>query len=140
MIASLTALLLAWVVHGDHLVLADATKNDRIAALARMARAGDVAVAGLAEEKREPKAVVDVEAAGCSVAFKTATSSARFRAHIADFSRDLAVIRVSATEVQVIDRGHSATDFTLRSRRAGTVLHNELVAIQEACRAANVLF
>lgn len=140
MIASLTALLLAWVVHGDHLVLADATKNDRIAALAQIARAGDLAVGGEAEKNQEPKAIVDVEAAGCSVAFKTATSSAGFSGQIADFSGDLTIFRVSVNEVQVIDRGQSATDFTLRSRRAGTALHNELVAIQEACRAANVLF
>lgn len=140
MIASLTALLLAGAAYGNHPVPPDATVDDRITALARIAHTGDLTVAGMAEENREPRAVVDVDAAGCSVAFKTATSRVGFRAHIADFGRDLMIILVSSNEVQVIDKRQPEPGFILRSRRASTALHNELAAILEACRAANMIF
>ncbi|EPR18763.1 hypothetical protein M527_11385 [Sphingobium indicum IP26] len=140
LIASLAALFLAGRAHGDRSISAAPMQKDHIADLARRAHAGDIAIIGMGERNREPRPVVDVDAAGCSVAFKTAISTAGFRAQIADFSRDLIIEMVSSNEVQVIYKRDPSQGFTLRSRRGDTSLHDELRGIQEVCRAANMLF
>lgn len=140
MIASLVVSLLAGAAHGEHPASAVATNDDRIAAIAQIARSGDLTVAGTAEEGRQPRAVLDVDAAGCSVAFKTATSGAGFRAQIADFSRDLTIVMVSGTEVQVIDKGDPSNGLILHSPRNGAIVRDELLGLKEACRTSEILF
>jgi len=140
MIASLFVLFLAGAAHGEHPASAVATNDDRIAAIAQIARSGDLTVAGTAEEGSQPRAVLDVEAAGCSVAFKTAASSTGFRAQIADFSHNLTIDIVSGNEVQIIDKGDRLNGLMLRAPRNAVILRDELRGLQEACRASEILF
>jgi hypothetical protein len=139
MIASLVASLLAGAAHGEPPASAVASNDDRIAAIARIARSGDLTVAGTTEEGRTPRAVLDVDAAGCSVAFKTATSSTGFRAQIADFRRDLMIVMASGNEVQVIDKGDRSKGLILRAKRNGTILRDGLLDLKEAYHTSEIL-